>query len=146
MPVTKVRELGQALIAASFRSVKITGGEPLMHPHWLELQQTLGELRQTAHPTRLVLRTNLTAPLSPVELDVLSQTFDHIIISVDGDQTSHDARRGRGAYGQTITNLQVLAEISPAAQVTLAATLPIVQWRGAAGKRVGRRTQLRGAL
>jgi len=136
MPVAQVQELLQALIAHSFRRIKITGGEPLMHPRWTELRDMLISLRSNKSQSQLVLRTNLSLPCSPSELNALAQCVDHIIVSIDGDQASHDGRRGLGAYARTTENLGGLVQVRGTTRVTLAATLTDEQVRGASGQSV----------
>lgn len=136
MSITQTRELLQSLIAASFHRIKITGGEPLVHPNWKELQDILTSLQSNILPSQLVLRTNLSVPLSASALHALTKCFDHIIVSVDGDQAFHDTRRGLGSYAKTIANLRILAQISKTTRITLSATLSTEQVRGLPGRSV----------
>jgi uncharacterized protein len=123
MAVDDVEHLIEAVRAAGFRKVVITGGEPLLHFQRDALLDGLAALRKTSKPLEIVLRTNL-AGFAPVvgsggcELDAqsrlalierLTYSTDRVIVSVDGDEASHDARRGAGTYAQTVANLRDLA-------------------------------------
>jgi uncharacterized protein len=58
------------------------------------------------------------------------------VVSIDGDQASHDARRGPGTYGRTVANLHALLVANPSAQVALAAVLTAAQIDGEEGDAV----------
>jgi len=136
MSVAQVRAVLAALIEHSFQRIKITGGEPLMHPHWTEIQDLLISLRSAGSGSQVVLRTNLTLPLSAADLDPLVRCVDHIIVSIDGDQASHDARRGTGAYARTVKNLRDLVQVCGATPVSIAATITNEQAHGQPGRSV----------
>jgi uncharacterized protein len=66
-----------------------------------------------------VLRTNLAYPLTPELLQRLIRSTDQVVVSVDGDKTSHDSRRGNGTYTCTVENLkQLLVAVSQTAEVS----------------------------
>jgi len=50
----------------------------------------------------------------------MGRSFDEIIVSLDGDKTFHDLRRGRGAYKRTIDNIRFMAQEIGCKNVTLA--------------------------
>jgi uncharacterized protein len=149
MAVADVGTLVRQAAAAGFGKAVITGGEPLAHPQRDALLDALAELRPTVKPLQIVLRTNLVAPLSETLLARLMSATDLVVVSLDGDEAGHDARRGPGAYARTVANLRQLAEKVrdflggcgsprgvPACQVQLAATLSAADTAGAAGAAV----------
>jgi pyruvate-formate lyase-activating enzyme len=108
MAVADVIGLVRAAAAAGFGKAVITGGEPLAHPQRDALLDALAALRLAVKPMHIVLRTNLAAPLSEPLLARLGAAADLAVVSVDGDEAAHDARRGAGAYARTVANLRRL--------------------------------------
>jgi SynChlorMet cassette radical SAM/SPASM protein ScmF len=73
------------------QSVKLTGGEPLLHPHFLELLQMIRR-----EDLGLVIETNgiLCTPEIAAEIGKCPRRF--VSVSLDGaDAATHDAIRGR---------------------------------------------------
>ena len=54
----------------------------------------------------LVLRTNLAMPLTCDDLVTVALAFDQVVVSVDGSEETHDARRGQGSYAAVVHNLE----------------------------------------
>ena len=123
---------------SGFEKVVFTGGEPLCHSkgkEFLELVKT-----KRGKGTRLALRTNLFGPLSDEVLIAIAQGFDQVIASVDGDEETHDQRRGLSSYQSTKSNLfryVTLAKkmVNPA-RLALAATLSAAEINGKPGASV----------
>jgi uncharacterized protein len=97
---------------AGFRQVIITGGEPLVHTKRDELLSMFTEARTWAAPMNLVLRTNLAAKLSESDLQRVGAAFSQVVVSVDGTEQTHDARRGAGAYAAALCNLERYAGLA----------------------------------
>ena len=111
--------------AAGFSKAVITGGEPLTHPQRDALLDVLAELRPAVKPLQIILRTNLAGPLSEPLLARLMSAADLVVVSVDGDEAGHDARRGPGTYARTAANLRRLVErVCPTSEVALFSNLP----------------------
>jgi uncharacterized protein len=136
MPVGDVLRLAEEAARLGFQKVVITGGEPLMHPQRDALLEGLAALRPLLRPTRLALRTNLAYPLTPKLIAALVHAADQVIVSLDGDEASHDARRGAGTYARTLANLRRLHEAAPALPLMLAAVLSAAQAQGREGEAV----------
>jgi uncharacterized protein len=111
MPVEGVLRLVGEATRVGFRKAIITGGEPLVHPQREVLLEAIAILRKAVKPLQIILRTNLAVPLLPGLLEKLSMSADQIVVSVDGDQVTHDARRGAGAYARTVSNLRTLIDL-----------------------------------
>ncbi|MCX6226287.1 MAG: SPASM domain-containing protein, partial [Bacteroidia bacterium] len=54
----------------------------------------------------IVLRTNLTGNFSDSFLVAIASAFDQVVVSVDGNEASHNARRGEGTYKTLIENIE----------------------------------------
>jgi len=92
---------------------------------------------------QIILRTNLVTSLPTAVVKKLVQSADQIVVSVDGNEASHDARRGVGTYARTLANLHSLIPLLPHGNkggtrigVVLAATLKAAQMNGAEGEAV----------
>ncbi len=138
MPLDEALSLGRQAARAGFRKLIVTGGEPLAYPRPAALLEALAVLRREARPLQVVLRTNLAVPLTPTRLEQLLDCADQIVVSVDGDRASHEARRGAGTYAHTLENLTALAarRRPGGAKILLAATLNAAQVEGAEGESV----------
>jgi uncharacterized protein len=153
MAVDDVVRLVRQAAEVGFHKAVITGGEPLVHPQRDRLLDALAALREEAGPLQIVLRTNLAYPLPPVLLERLADSTDQVVVSVDGDEVSHDARRGAGAYARTVANLGQMLAANPDAQVAITAVLTPDQMSGppgdgvrALGKELGVRVRLKSVL
>ena len=148
MAVEDIVRLVRQAPEVGFTKVVITGGEPLMHPRREALLEALSDLRQAVKPVQIALRTNLAYPLTPRLADGLLSAADEVVVSLDGDRTSHDVQRGKGSYTRTVQNLRALLAqrtqhdglarpgIQPVAQISLAATLEAAQMEGPEGDAV----------
>lgn len=138
MPVELIVRLVEQAARVGFSTVVITGGEPMMHPQHAVLLEELAQLRKRIKPTPISFRTNLTYWLTPILLAQLINSVDQVMVSLDGDETCHDARRGRGAYQRVLGNLQRLSEVRPRPNIGLTATLTASQIQGQEGAAVSR--------
>jgi uncharacterized protein len=136
MRVDEVERLAREATSAGFRKVVITGGEPMAHPLRDGLLEILSRVHREVKPAQVILRTNLAYPLTRDLAKRMAAGYDQIVISVDGDETSHDARRGTGAYTRTTENLRLLLETVPAPKLLLTAVLTTEQIEGTPGKAV----------
>jgi len=94
-----------------FRQVVITGGEPLVHSQRDLLLEVLAEARSWAAPMNLVLRTNLAMPLTEDDLRRIALAFDQVVVSIDGTEATHDARRGPGSYAAAVRNIEAYQKL-----------------------------------
>jgi len=118
MSVAAMEKLIREAKECGFRQVIITGGEPLTHPHRGTMLSVLAEQRHLlaangSGKMSLVLRTNFAVPLNADDLRRIAAGFDQVVASVDGNEQTHDARRGQGTYAATVYNLEAYsAQIS----------------------------------
>jgi uncharacterized protein len=136
MEVAEMTRLAQAAVRAGFSKVVITGGEPLAHPRRNDLLDALARLRLETRQAQIVLRTNLAYPLTPELKKKLAHSSDQVVVSIDGDEACHDARRGSGTYARTLENLRLLLASNPTAEISVSATLTAEQSRGGPGEAV----------
>ena len=80
--------------------IVFTGGEPLLVPHIIA--EIIRETRDMGF--EYGLQTNGTL-LGAVCLNLLFQ-FRFILVSIDGDEESHDRHRGKGTYRVILENLK----------------------------------------
>ena len=134
MPPELVLETVRQAQREMFASVVITGGEPLVHTRIDRILEGLRHFDRKA--MGLVLRTSLGFPVSENLLLSVCRTFTEIVVSVDGDEESHDDRRGQGRYGRTVENLRWIKELGYISRVGICATLDQRQREGKAGRSV----------
>jgi len=136
MSVEGAERLAREAASAGFRKVVVTGGEPMVHPRREALLVTLAGLRREIKPSQIVLRTNLAYPLNAELCGRMAESFDQVVVSVDGDEACHSTRRGVGTYARTVENLHTLLEATSASKLMLSAVLTAEQIEGAPGKSV----------
>ena len=105
LPINIIIKTIEDAVQLGFRKIIITGGEPLLHPDFSHLLDfIIASKRQDQYP-KIVLRTNLSLNIDNEILDKMISAFDQIAVSLDGTETVHDKRRGKGTYNETIKNL-----------------------------------------
>jgi len=119
---------------ALFRSVVVTGGEPLVHGGIDALLTGLKAIDLKG--MRLILRTSLGIPIGDERLKAICETFPEIVVSVDGDEASHDKRRGAGRYVQAVANLERIRDMGFINRVSVCATLSKAKREGPEGQAV----------
>ncbi|WP_172965266.1 TIGR04083 family peptide-modifying radical SAM enzyme [Candidatus Thiodictyon syntrophicum] len=121
----------------SVRQVVLTGSEPLMHREWDALLEALTQARDWTSPIHLVLRSNLALPPGIDLLRQVALAIDQLVVSMDGDEATHDARREPGSDAAVVRNLGVyqqgMAQMPGAAKLYLAATMRRSDSDGAPG-------------
>jgi len=85
------------------RHAAITGGEPLIHPHFLAIAQILRE-----HGVNIYVSTNATA-ITPQIARLLAKLEAHATASLDGpDKQTHEQLRGPGTWSKAIEGIKLL--------------------------------------
>ena len=129
----RLAEILQEAADLQFRSVVITGGEPLVYRGFDELCARIAGISRKG--MKLILRTSFGFPVPQERLERICRLFDEIVVSVDGSQDSHDARRGPGRYAQTVRNLEAAAK-DHSGKLALAATMTRRDADGLPGRNV----------
>lgn len=125
MPVDVVCSTVKEAQKLLFREVVVTGGEPLAHGAVDEMLEGLAEI--SLKGMGLVLRSSLGFELPAGRLRRAAEVFTEMVVSVDGAEEAHDARRGRGSYAKTLANLERLCEWGFVRKISLCATLTAKQ-------------------
>jgi uncharacterized protein len=138
MAVEDILSLGYQAAEAGFKKLVITGGEPLMHPQRDDLLDALAAFHRENKPMKIALRTNLAYGLTEELSQKLFSAADEIVVSVDGNQNSHDAQRGEGVYNRVVANLSQLSarQADFPGKIVIAAALTNAQMTGAEGEAV----------
>ena len=138
MPVPEMRRLAEEALSLRFRQLIITGGEPLYHRDRTGLTALCRSLRGSG--SNIVLRTNLTGSFTDSELGEIASSFDQVVVSIDGNEETHDGRRGRGTYRNAVSNCERYAGIAKtvqnAGELSLACVLGAEAIKGAPGQSV----------
>ncbi len=138
MALPELEKLAEEALGMQFRQLVITGGEPLFHRDRAGLIELCGRLK--GRGSNIVLRTNLTGAFSDGELRSIASAFDQVVVSIDGDRESHDARRGAGTYRNAVSNCERFAAIAKEmlrpAELSLACVMSAEAIRGATGRSV----------
>lgn len=127
MSPESIEKLIYQAIESGFKEIVITGGEPLAHDDVKTLLRRLISIGKPSKQAGLVLRTNLALPLGKDDLLLLAEAFDEMVVSIDGDKTTHEKRRGKGTYRKTVNNLaqylEITRRLSGSAKVSITAVL-----------------------
>lgn len=102
LPLATILQLAQEFEAMQGLRFIVSGGEPLRHRAFRELNERLPEFR-----FRSLLLTNGTL-MSPEA--ARSLRFHEVQVSLDGTEESHDLLRGRGSFALAFQGLRNLAE------------------------------------
>jgi radical SAM protein with 4Fe4S-binding SPASM domain len=96
LPTESLRTVARDLVLLGCREVHVTGGEPLLHPHWDDLCRNFAEIG-----LRTSLITNGTL-LDQARLDrAINAGVGAVGISLDGLQATHDGIRVRPGAGSS---------------------------------------------
>ena len=138
MPVRDMERLAKEALDVKFRQLVITGGEPLFHKDRTGLIGLCAQLR--GRGSNIVLRTNLCGSFEKEELERIAEAFDQVVVSIDGNAESHDARRGKGSYANTVANCEryaaIAEKIRESGELSLACVLSAAEINGGPGESV----------
>ena len=118
VPVRPLKKIISDLADLGGEGLRLTGGEPLCHPAWLELMQ----FSRSKGFRTLALQTNgmLLTDEDAAALRDLDFPGFSIEISLDGATAEvHDLARGAGAYAGTLEGIQKLVREGLAGRISL---------------------------
>lgn len=125
-------------LTEKFNKVIITGGEPLVHPDRNTIFDICKKYRRKG--VLLVLRTNLAGKIPDILLTQLAESFDQVVVSVDGNEATHDARRGKGQYSVVINNIdryqKLSGNVSSPGELSIGCTMNSADINGEPGQSV----------
>jgi SynChlorMet cassette radical SAM/SPASM protein ScmF len=104
-------------IPLGLNSVKLTGGEPLLHPDFLRFVSLVKDMN-----LGLTIETNATLMTSEIAWYLReNSTLGHISVSIDGCTAgSHDSFRGvPGSFDKAVAGIRMLAEVGYQPQVIM---------------------------
>lgn len=118
VPVQILRSLMKESAAMGTAGICLTGGEPLSHPHWLELMRLsrmLGFQQVTLQTNAMLFRDEDITALGDLDFPGLC-----IRISLDGaTPATHDLVRGEGAFGAALEGIGKLVRGGLAARISI---------------------------
>ena len=85
--------------------LSITGGEPLLHPDFFPLIETI---KSSKTKCRLAILTNGTQITHEVAKRFSKMNLRYVQVSIDGTQATHDAIRGKGSFEAAIRGVRHL--------------------------------------
>ena len=129
LSVEKFIHITEEICTAGFPSVAVTGGEPLVYEGFWDYARRLLSINRRG--AQFILRTTLSFPQREEELALLCKAFDLIVVSIDGDEKTHDGNRGKGRYAQTLANLE--SAIAMGGRFGIQSVLTREQFQGAPG-------------
>lgn len=121
IPAAAILRLLREFAAMGGEGVRITGGEPLCHPAWLEALRLARELGFS----HLGLQTNATLLTSEAVADLAALDSPGLAIQVSLEgacAASHDLVRGEGSFAAALAGLQRLIDAGLGSLTTLAFT------------------------
>jgi radical SAM protein with 4Fe4S-binding SPASM domain len=118
VPLETLRRLLEEFAAIGGGGIRITGGEPLCHPHWLDIVQyacSLGFNTVALQTNAMLLRDEHLTALRELDFPGLS-----IQVSLDGvTARTHDLVRGEGAFSGALQGIMKLVQGGLAGRVSL---------------------------
>jgi len=102
LPLERKLELVREMAKAGVEHVGLTGGEPLIHPHFKRIAQEIVEYGMSYHVV-----SNATMVGDDIARMLASHDV-HVIVSVDGPEEYHDMLRGRGAFRAMVRGVEKL--------------------------------------
>lgn len=118
VPLATLRRIVQEFASMGGYGIRLTGGEPLCHRHWLDivkLSTSLGFETVAIQTNAMLLTAKQLAALR--ELDFPGLSFQ---VSLDGATAqTHDLVRGNGAYNRALQGIERLVQAGFAAKVSI---------------------------
>lgn len=118
VPLPKLRRIVEEFAALGGNGIRITGGEPLSHPHWMDIFQlscSLGFGSVILQTNAILLKDEHVAALQERDFPGLT-----IQISLDGvSAQTHDLVRGKGAYDGALQGIMKLVQAGLGQRVAL---------------------------
>lgn len=103
LPAEDYLRITDEALKAGYKAIVIVGGEPLVYYEFDKYIDGLSKLERKAG--RFILRTSLALPISDDRLKKICSVFDEITVSLDGDEESNDAVRGKGTFKKVVENI-----------------------------------------
>lgn len=107
LPLHLFRKIIEEAIPLGLQTVKLTGGEPLLHPNFLAMLDILHD-----KSLKLTVETNGILLTPEIAGEIARQINPFVSVSLDGaDAETHDKIRGlEGAFDKSTAGVQILAD------------------------------------
>lgn len=129
----RLAEICREAVALAFREITLVGGEPLVYKEFDALAEALGKMDRKG--TKLTLRTSFGFPVKEERLRLITDTFDLITVSIDGDEERHDSIRGKGVYQKALKNIRYCKERQKA-EISICSVMDRADFEGPQGQAV----------
>ncbi len=103
--------------------IGLTGGEPLLHP---QVQDFIRELKHRGFYCSLTTNGSF---LSARAEQLCESKLDLLVVSIDGDQATHDLIRGQGAYERAIAGVQEILKLPGHPLVAISTVITDINYR-----------------
>ncbi|MBR2996162.1 MAG: radical SAM protein [Lachnospiraceae bacterium] len=104
LPPEDLLRITQEAIDAGYRVIVLVGGEPLVYKGFPAYLDGLAGIDKKG--ARLVLRTSFAFPVKDRLMEIICRVFDEITVSIDGDEQTNDAFRGKGSWQYATRNAE----------------------------------------
>ncbi len=131
MHADRIADIVREAIELHVRDIIFSGGEPLVYAEFDRLLEILDQVNRAG--TRFTLRTSLGFPIEEKRLIRLVEFFDKVVVSLDGDEETHDRRRGHGRFQITLNSLHFLSEKGYRSKIGLCSVLSEEEQKGKEG-------------
>ena len=121
MPYDTVISLINEIFNAQYKILALSGAEPFMYKYFIPLIKYLKNIRHLS--TKIWLYTNMQMDIDNEIILDITDTFDKIIISIDGCEEEHDARRGYGSFKKATNNIKKITINQRKSEIAIRATL-----------------------
>jgi MoaA/NifB/PqqE/SkfB family radical SAM enzyme len=116
VPFEAIQRLASFMASQGVMEVRLTGGEPTLHPQFLDILHTFQE-------AGVYVSIASNGVICPRILDALAETGGYwLICSLDGDRETHNGYRG-DTYDRILANLHFLKKSNPALRIRITTVL-----------------------
>ncbi|MDR2498849.1 MAG: SPASM domain-containing protein [Tannerellaceae bacterium] len=117
---TIIRVMTEA-VDMDYAEISLNGGEPFEYKNFELLLDKIGSINRGR--TRFALFTNLYVDIDDNLAAKALSVFNEITVSIDGNREEHDARRGRGAFDRSCSNIRRLVSMPSDCRLSIRGTL-----------------------
>lgn len=103
LPAEDYLRITKEALKAGYRAIVIVGGEPLVYYEFDKYIEGLSKISKEG--ARFILRTSFAFPIPDDRLKKICSVFDEITVSLDGDEETNDAVRGKGTFKKVVKNI-----------------------------------------
>ena len=117
LSIPELKDIFEQAIELGLKRVKLTGGEPLLYPHFIELVEHLKEKK-----IAMSMETNGTLITENIANTINEAKFSHVAVSLDGAeaQTHEKIRRVKGSFRMAVDGAKRVASKKVPTQIIMA--------------------------